>query len=307
MRIYVGITDERWFLHLSAMRPPPDEVNFWRPGGTQHFRAIGRDEPFLFKLHAPKNFIVGGGFLARESILPIELAWEAFEEKNGVAEYLEFYRRIVGYRRNHVPGQQINIGCVILRDPFFFPRAEWIPAPAGFAPNIVQGKTYDDGEAEGAHLWSQVMERLPRIPAVHERVVETDEMYGAPRMTRHRLGQGTFRVAITDAYHRRCAVSGERALPALEAAHILPVSLGGVHRIDNGLLLRSDIHRLYDRGYVTVTPDHRFEVSGRLKTDWNNGEPYYPMNGRTIEPPKDEAEWPSREFLERHADEVFLR
>jgi hypothetical protein len=41
--------------------------------------------------------------------------------------------------------------------------------------------------------------------------------------------------------------------------------------VSNGLLLRSDIHRLFDKGYVTVTPDHHFEVSRRLKDDFETG------------------------------------
>ena len=59
---------------------------------------------------------------------------------------------------------------------------------------------------------------------------------------------------VTDAYQRKCAVTGERTLPALEAAHIKPFAEGGSHNPQNGLLLRRDIHALFDGGYVTVTP-----------------------------------------------------
>jgi len=51
------------------------------------------------------------------------------------------------------------------------------------------------------------------------------------------------------------------------------VAEGGQHRLDKGLLLRTDVHRLYDKGYVTVNLDGRFLVSRRLKTDFDNGEP----------------------------------
>ena len=130
-------------------------------------------------------------------------------------------------------------------------------------------------------------------------------MYGTPALVRPRLGQGGFRVVITDTYERRCAVTLEKALPALEAAHIRSVSQGGQHRIDNGLLLRADVHRLFDRGYVTVTPDHRFLVSGKLKEDFENGEPYYPFHGSTIWSPSESQSRPRREFLEWHADAIF--
>jgi putative restriction endonuclease len=67
--------------------------------------------------------------------------------------------------------------------------------------------------------------------------------------------------------HRRCAITGEKALPVLQAAHIRPVTKEGFHRVDNGLLLHSDLHALFDQGYLTVTPDHRVRVSRRLKAD----------------------------------------
>ena len=71
---------------------------------------------------------------------------------------------------------------------------------------------------------------------------------------------------VTDIYHRRCAVTQERTLPALEAAHIRPYGEGGEHEPRNGLLLRRDIHSLFDAGYVTVTPSLHFEVGALGKS-----------------------------------------
>jgi len=47
----------------------------------------------------------------------------------------------------------------------------------------------------------------------------------------------------------------------------------------NGLLLRSDLHKLFDRGYVTVSPDLRFVVSRRIREEFENGRDYYARNG----------------------------
>ena len=111
---------------------------------------------------------------------------------------------------------------------------------------------------------------------------------------------------VLDAYGRRCAVTGERALPALEAAHIQPYRGPASNHIQNGLALRADFHRLYDRGYVTVTPEHRFQVSHRLKEDFDNREAYYRLGGRQlIVLPPDPSERPSRQALEWHASKVF--
>src|SRR5207245_11556742 len=90
-------------------------------------------------------------------------------------------------------------------------------------------------------------------------------MYGDPVLVRQRLGQGAFRLVVMDTYQRRCAVTKEKALPVLQAAHIKPVSEGGRHLVSNGLLLRSDVHTLFDRGYVTNTPELKFRASRRLR------------------------------------------
>lgn len=307
MNLFLAVTDNDWFRFLRSRAPLP-EVNFWRPGGTARFRVLAPGEPLLFKLHAPENFVVGGGFFAHFShAMPVSLAWEAFGEANGAPTFAEMRRRIEKYRRiPPQPHEDYRIGCILLAQPFFFDRADWIPVPEDWSRNIVQGKTYDTRSGSGRELWQEVELRLlaSSAGARADEMAEERPVYGEPVLTRPRLGQGSFRMLVTDTYRRHCAVTGERALPTLEAAHVRPVSEGGRHRVDNGLLLRSDVHRLFDRGYVTVTPDYRFRVSRRLKDEFDNGEPYYPFNGQQIWLPP-EAERPEREFLEWHGDVVF--
>jgi len=109
--------------------------------------------------------------------------------------------------------------------------------------------------------------------------------YGEPTLIRPRLGQGAFRLLVTDLYKRRCAITGERTLPALEAAHIRPYSEGGEHAGPNGILMRRDVHSLFDAGYVTVTKDHRFEVSRRIREEFENGRDYYALHGASVTMP----------------------
>lgn len=304
MKTFVAVTDRVWYEFLRS-RPDLDEVNFWQPGGGRQFRALSPGQPFLFKLHYPENAIVGGGFFAHFSLYPASLAWEAFGKKNGAPTFAEMRERIEHYRRVAPdPRQDYTIGCIILEEPFFLPREQWIPAPASFARNTVVGKTYDLREDEGRRLWDEVaVRRLAGARRVAEKVM--GPMFGDPALVRRRLGQGTFRILVTDTYRRHCAVTGEHTLPVLEAAHIRPVTDGGLHQVANGLLLRSDIHTLFDRGYVTVTPDHHFRVSGRLRDEWHNGRIYYEFDGREIWVPGDERSRPNAEALEWHADVVF--
>jgi putative restriction endonuclease len=140
---------------------------------------------------------------------------------------------------------------------------------------------------------------------VAPQVASTQARYGAPVLVKPRLGQGTFRAVVTDVYGA-CAVTGEHSLPVLEAAHIKPFAQEGPHDVRNGILLRSDLHRLFDHGYVTITPEHRFQVSGRLREDWENGVAYYAMRDREVHVPKARELRPDPELLAWHNARVFL-
>jgi putative restriction endonuclease len=141
---------------------------------------------------------------------------------------------------------------------------------------------------------------------LREAAAGDENRFGREYMARARLGQGIFRLLVTDAYHRRCAVTGEKVLPALEAAHIKSHASSGPNRVDNGLLLRSDIHRLFDKGYVTVTTDLRVDVSSSIREEFNNGIEYYRLRGqRLVQLPESVQERPRREYLEWHQENVF--
>jgi putative restriction endonuclease len=307
MKIWVGVTDKNWFEHLS--RRGPDEVNFWQPSGSRNFKVLKPGEPFLFKLHSPDNFIVGGGFFVRYSALPASLAWDAFGQKNGVASVEELRARVRRYRTDDAALDPI-IGCNVLVEPFFLEQKQWIPIPPSFALNIVSGKSYDTSTEEGAGLWESTRRAMVNQPRVQEPTITSsnfdDPRFGEEYLTRSRLGQGAFRVLVTDAYQRRCAVTGEKTLPVLEAAHIQPYSQLGPHQVTNGILLRSDLHKLFDLGYVTVTPELRLEVSPRLKAEWENGREYYTHHGKELAiRPAEKSSLPRQAYLAWHNENVF--
>ena len=120
MNFFVAVTDYDWFqLHASKSRV--DEVNFWRPSPEASFKALSPGQMLLFKLHSPRNFIVGGGFFTRFIQLPLSLSWEAFGEGNGVRSLSEMRDRIAKYRRVPIePTENPTIGCILLAEPFFF-------------------------------------------------------------------------------------------------------------------------------------------------------------------------------------------
>jgi len=303
MRFWVGVTDSDWFDHLRGRAP--DEVNFWQPSAERRAVRLDAGAPFLFKLHSPRNFVVGGGFYVRYSALPARLAWEAFGEKNGAPDYSILRRRVERYRKTPISGDPL-IGCNVLNAPFFFEQKDWIPIPDTWAPNTQQGRSFDTETNDGLRLWNAV-EGVFRDGGIAGNRTEFSR-FGAEYLTRARLGQGAFRVLVTDAYQRRCAISGERTLPALEAAHIQPYGKNGPHLTSNGLLLRSDMHKLFDAGYLTVTPDLHVHVSPKIREEFENGREYYKFDKQPLASrPRSEQELPDREFLEWHNEVAFQR
>jgi putative restriction endonuclease len=122
----------------------------------------------------------------------------------------------------------------------------------------------------------------------------------------HRLGQGAFRIAVTEAYGRQCAISEGKVLPALDAAHIRPYAEGGSHIKSNGILFRKDIHSIFDAGYATVDADYHFVISKKVKEVFNNGEEYRRLHGKTLKLPHHKLDWPNPEFIDWHNTERFL-
>jgi putative restriction endonuclease len=304
MRGYVGVTDPDWYRFLAA-RPQLSEVNFWRPSGGRAFRSLAIGEPFFFKTHHPHNRVVGGGFYSDFRPLRLSEAWELFGEANGVASLGQMRARIAHYRRATISeAEDPEIGCIFVRDVRFFPPDELFPAPSDFAPNIVQGKRYELAEPYFADLLTFLLGGTVELDLSRPWHRE-GPMFGDPRLSPQRLGQRSFQAVVLAAYHRRCAITGTKISPVLQAAHIRPVTEGGEHRIDNGLLLRSDVHTMFDRGYLAVDPHFKLQVSPRLRTDFGNGEQYYAKSGQLIDVPERRLDRPGREFLEWHLDEVF--
>ena len=333
MNLFVANTDADWYRHLSGLAASPsglDEANFWKPSGGANFKALSFGEPLVFKLKkAHGHAVVGFGLFAAFRRLSVREAWDAFGEANGAPSLTDVVARVGKYVKTP-PGEPLprthRIGCILLAAPVFFPREMWVSGPSDWSDNTVTGKTYDTTVGEGRRVWQACLERAATLgealdlgdPVGHPTGISGDEgaqrtlfnidqgeRYGTPQTVRPRLGQGTFRYALEQAYGR-CAVTGEHSLPALDAAHIVPYGDGGDHALENGLLLRADVHRLFDRGYVTVTPDYEFRVSRRLREDYDNGKVYYQHDGQTIWTPGAPYPKPDPERLERHSAERFL-
>lgn len=213
MMFWVGTTDTRWFEFLAPRRL--DEVNFWQPSVRPAFENVPIGMPFVFKVKRPHHHIAGAGYFITRSVLPLDLAWEIFGEKNGTASISEL-RELLGPLAGR--GTSLNqITCQVIANPVFFEVQDWLPDPPGWSPNIVRGKMYRTEEAEGAAIWAHVQ---PLLASDREDKTETPEngvfvaneppaQYGEPILMQPRLGQGSFRLVVTEAYRRKCAITGE--------------------------------------------------------------------------------------------------
>lgn len=307
MRGYILNTDFDWFQSLS-LRADLDEVNFWRPG-RQGLNAE-RGTPIVFKLKMPQNAICGFGFFSRYQRVPVWQAWDLFGQANGVATQAELAQRLsrIAGRNSIDMGVDPHVGCVVVVQPSFFPADEWIEIPNDWKSNIVTGRTEDLSAGEGKRIWAACLDAYSRLINLDERITAELEhaRRGTPGLVQPRLGQASFRLDVQSAYGNRCAVTGEHSLPVLEAAHVTPWGSGGPHIVSNGVFLRSDLHKLFDRGYVSIDDDASLIVGNALRDEWNNGRAYYELQGRRLFEPVDEDERLDRERLEWHRENVFL-
>ncbi|KRE61729.1 hypothetical protein ASG78_09420 [Nostocoides sp. Soil756] len=110
-----------------------------------------------------------------------------------------------------------------------------------------------------------------------------------------RQGQPAFRKSLLAAYEATCAVTGYDTEPVLEAAHISPYLGYHTNIVANGLLLRADIHTLFDRFLLTVTPDYVVRVAPELSSG-----PYGALSGSVLRVPSVPQHQPSGDALRSH-------
>lgn len=114
-----------------------------------------------------------------------------------------------------------------------------------------------------------------------------------------RQGQATFRRSLMRAYGGRCAVTGCAVEPLLEAAHIRPYFGPETNHVTNGLLLRADMHTLFDLGLICIGEDMRIIVAKRL-----TGTDYDQLSGQLLILPEMTADRPNGPAIQWHRETV---
>lgn len=300
MKLFVGVTDYKWFSHLKEIEP--DEVNFWQPYSSRHFKAIELGELILFKLHAPQNAIAGGGVFVKEAMLPASVTWDAFRETTGQLGRRSFENAIY-HQRGTDKGREPDpiIRSLVVSHPFFLEEKDWISTPDDWSMNIGQGKTYEAESSEGQILIEALKQRIDEalwgVYDLNNASTSDHKKYKSPN---------AFKIAVTEAYHGRCAMTDESTLPALAASYIKPLTEGGIHEVCNGILLRRDLLALFESGYIGIGENYEILVSKKAAEEGVLSEYYLSFKGKNIKNLPDRLlDRPMFDILEWHREKVF--
>lgn len=178
--------------------------------------------------------------------------------------------------------------------------------------NKIVPETLIDAQASGNAVPSDVAEKLEtylapflsgQAPINSEQADDLqfdpdsidDQRERSIRAIRVRRGQADFRAALLEAYGRRCAITGCAVEDVLEAAHITPYLGFPTNHVSNGLLLRTDLHTLFDCGLLAIEPVTRTVVVA----DSLRASSYAKLDGKQLRAPNEEAKSPSRRNLEK--------
>lgn len=277
---YVGITDTNWFSLLREDYKKGElnkYINFWTPG-TKEFKALEEGDLFLFKLHNKKTKeengeIVGGAFFSHYERLSMLEAWEKYDRGNGRESLQVMYDSLQGMRKKNNLQSSISIGCIILKDAFFFDK--WIDEPIDWNKNIVSGKKYSTDEPIGAELYQTVWRYIDRkyksdkeIVKEIETEMETLQVEGQERLAlvKIRVNQSVFRDRLLNKYHTCCLCKVENSA-LLKASHIKPWAASSSSEkldVENGLLLCPNHDALFDGGFISFSNDGNIIISKRL-------------------------------------------
>lgn len=115
-----------------------------------------------------------------------------------------------------------------------------------------------------------------------------------------RTNQAGFKLEMLMIYNNRCAITGETTTETLQAAHIQPYINKKSNHHQNGILLRSDLHLLFDKGFITIDEDYRVKVHFDLVSDY-----YKQFDGQMIFLPDNKRDHPSKVAIRRHHEKVF--
>ena len=293
----ISPTDNNWFSNLRKEKVV-DDINFWTP--TPWNLKFNEGDRWYFMLKSPIRKIGGGGYIKEYHNLTVEQAWNKYGVKNGFYSKGDFIKSLGKHKsknsldRNELEGSTI-IGCIILRGAVFLNDDQYIDLEdykeINFSPNIVKYKRFNDDKdflLEGVlkgNIYNNDSDFEPLEPDTKKKKVISEII--------RREGQSEFKAALVEIYSGQCCITGESTPELLEAAHIQPYLSSKSNHLQNGLLLRTDIHKLFDKNLLFIDRSYKVRISSYVKSL-----DYQHLNGRAISMPKNHEFYPSLSALE---------
>lgn len=292
----ISPTDKDWFNYLK-INQFNSYINFWTPT-PWNISGLSEGNRLYFMLKSPTRKIGGFGEFVEYKNMTAEAAWNEFGFRNGRESKTEFLNGIQKYidKNSEKYGKRLlnsfsyQIGCIVLKNCQFWDEEDYkLPSDYNveFANQVVTIKYYNQYDP-----FLQIDIQNDNFGLVEE--PRNDEK----RLSNLRYGQGAFKGKVLKAYNNVCCVTGETIPELLEAAHIQQYKTRNSNHIQNGLLLRVDIHRLFDNNLIFIDGDYIVHVSNLITNEY-----YKKINGRKIELPNLESEYPSAEALELRRQE----
>jgi putative restriction endonuclease len=300
--IAIAPTDLDWFTQLRSITPP-GLVNFWTPT-PWNVRRLAPGDLLYFLLKSPIRKIGGYGAFSHYENLSVEQAWQKYGLGNGVQSLEELLLRTRAYvsQRTDRNSVQANteIGCILLSHIVFLDDADFFtPESEGlsFPRQVVKIKYFD---TPGVIASTESVDVQVKTDLAPYQLTTTPQKLKRQGLNVVRPGQSRFRNMVLEAYSRRCAISGETTEEILEAAHIQSYAGTQSDHVQNGIALRTDLHRLFDAGLLTIDDGYTVKVSNFITSD-----AYRKLQGQTINLPKNEQHRPSLDSLKFHRSNVF--
>ncbi|GAB0153546.1 HNH endonuclease [Marinobacterium sp. BA1] len=290
---------QRWFLEHAGKTLPWSTISANRPRLTTQAKGIYKPADSEYALSVKET--LSGDYPDKEPIYRDDGSWlyEYFQENSDPtqrdAEYTN--RALMKCIHDGVP-----VGVMIQTKPK--PGVEYRIMGLAYVTGWDEGyfylESYDSDRAFNPGPRAEI-ERITQQLEINEETGSynpdnvSDSRKKIIASIVQRRGQAKFRAQLIEAYRGYCAITGCDTIPALEAAHITPYKGDDSNATANGLLLRADIHTLWDLGMIAVDPD-----TGTVVIAEELRGSYSQIEGATLAEPVDGSDRPSKAALSAH-------
>jgi hypothetical protein len=318
---YIINTDPYWFAHVFS-RGIKNPV-FWRKTARNPNReAVVPGNQLFFRVTKTNPPVIRGrGVINAVGVYTLAEAFDAFDQRLGYPSMREMISASTKWTSGIHLQPNTKMFCIVVSDFQVLRdiRTDTELANLGIDfihTNVVTGKELDDAQTSALleiarDRASQPVSSLVSFisnGAASEAVDEfnprniQDAREKIARLVAKRQGQPEFRKKLLKAYGSKCAISGSNAPAALEAAHVIPYLGPQTNHVSNGLLLRADLHTLFDLGLIAIDSYTMTVIvhPSLLATD------YRELAGKAVSLPANKRDRPNKEALDIHRRESGL-